>query len=325
MNRRRVLKHIFGVCTVYTVGLYPIDGLISSSSQDIDYYRNIRPNSAQISFLRRLSENYDFVCLGDKDHASPEIHMFASHPDTVSAIALPHKRHFFLERSPNFDNLFSEELTNSAFLEQCSEMRYSWVSDDNYYQAFCENLRLSIEQSGTRFVAIDQRRADGTGPYEKGSWFQRASSLPLRLSFRLQEAIYGKVSLISPSTFLSGLPSLINGQISNDTNTVEAIIDRAPGGGNIFFGASHFDDNRNWIFERYDMPHLLREAGFSVCVINIHMGSDHYPSWFLDDESDAQLEINVSDIGENGIIIKNSDLQGFLNDGMPETPEANFD
>lgn len=330
MNRRMALRSLF-VTGVYAAGLYPLDNMFGNSKGQAEFsdeenrrlisqHRSIGPNEDQIAFLERLSSEFDFVCLGDTYHAQLSITLFALHPDTVRALALGNKNHFFLERSPVNDWVFSGQLSDEDFLKECSELRNSWVDYDNYYHALCQNMQQSMNEDGTRFAPVDQRLADGE-LFERATLFTRALSFPYRQSSKLQKFLYGKKSIQSPSIMFTLSPLVFSGQILNDRDTAEEIIDLAPNGGTILYGAGHFDDNRNWLSQRHDMPYLLREAGFSVCVVNIN----HDFSRRSYNGSDADLSVLNPANNPSGIRINNPDFERFLDGNANAIDRSNQD
>jgi len=327
MNRRKALKRIskgcFGVC-LYTAGLYPLDELFFGEAnggkdfsplenrKKIDEYASISPNDAQLNFLRELSERYDYVLLGDTNHSRFEVNLFALHPKTVAALSSDTKQHYFIERSPSYDWVFSGQLERDQFLGECSDIRTSFVKDDSFYHALCENMNVSMQGGVINFVPVDQRFTVGKALFDNVTPIQRASLLPYKYSHELQGQLYGQTSILAPSMLLALAPPILSGQFTNDRDTTNAMIDIAPNGGVVLYGSGHFDDNYDWSFERQDMPYLLREAGFSVCVVNINLSAKHHLAWAFENGADADLDVFTSEDNPSGVSVNNPDLESIL-------------
>lgn len=332
MDRRAALRKIFYTSLgagAYVGGLYPIDdvvGLVAGkeersaeeSAHLLDGLKSIAPNASQLSFLERVASQHDFVGLGDNGHYNFAINLFALHPNATEAMVRGGKRTFFLERSPEHDHIFSDDLSEEDFLQECSKnIRSSWFSEDLVYDAMCENMNASMRDSGMDFVAIDQRFAGGTSPFEKGNFVQRALGYPAKLTSRFQEFVVGRRSILSPSVMISMTPYILSAEITNDRPTAHAMLEHSPDGGVVLFGSKHFDENKGWSFSRQDMPFVLREAGRSVCVVNIMMNDraakkrDH--SW---NHADADLYVFPSEDNPSGIRIYNPNLKPVLESAL---------
>jgi len=229
----------------------------------------------------------------------------------VSAVSRGGKKHFFVERSPAQEYIFDPAMSNEDYHASCSDaLANSWIIDENSMQHYCEVLRKSIEGTDVQFYAVDQRHRNNKSPFEQGDVVDVVLGLPVVASLSVQEFLTGHRSIGSLTVIATMMPSLwLGDELKNDQPTVVEMLDVAPNGGVVLFGAGYYKKNNNWSFKPQDMKRLLEAQGYSVCVVNIHK---HEPlrlsRIYRNYNSDADLIVFPSAQSPSGVIVHNSSL-----------------
>lgn len=158
-------------------------------------------------------------------------------------------------------------------------------------------------------MAVDQRHADGTRPFGK-------STVILDKLEEAQDFLFsGNTDGSAPTRMLAitALYYLYGDQLTDDTNTVNAIVEHESGGGVIFYGAKHYQYKQDSEGSAVDMRSLLEQQGYSVAVVNIHETEktrDTLNKYVFDSERGADIDFVVfPEEGHSGIHILNPEVE----------------
>ena len=297
---------------------------------DYNPEKKIEPNSVQLHFLQRLAEKNDFLCLGDTDHRTAEIQLFAKHPKLAAAFRRAGKTHYFLEVPPRNNEMFEQSIDKETFIaEGQKRLVGDWISSKEAREDICETLYESLSGSGVRFIAIDQRHTKEGSYLAKLSRTQKFLGYPIKQMVRLQEHIYGSVDMSAVTIKVVALPfllSLDNGIafLTDDRKTMEAIT-KETDNGIILYGAAHFSglegsDNKTI------MRNCLVDAGHTVCVVNLYPDEKTRQKDATRREArkeihspDAEIIVIPSDENEIGISINNPALEEDLRQSIEQS------
>ncbi len=304
LNRRSFLKYgglsaLFGGLAM--LGLKP-------EKKDYDPSREAKPNAIQLEILRRIAQQYDFVCLGDTGHGKAEIQQFARHPELVAAMASCGKTHYFMEIDPSENRLLSPEIEEQEFMVQCQENLVGvWMPPGEARENVCKTFSESIGTGQMEFHAVDQRYKEGHFAYDGFTTAQKMLRYPVAKAHALQRFLFGHQDL-TPTIKVLGLPFAFSvrperNPFIDDRNTLEAIKEISDNGV-ILYGAAHFDPAVS------DNPHalirLLHEDDISSCAVNIYKSpEDITPNTF-----DSMVDLVVFPDKENpaGVYIYNESI-----------------
>ncbi len=279
---------------------------------DYDPSKEVKPNAAQLEILKRIAQQYDFVCLGDTDHSIAEIQQFARHPELVAAMASCGKNHYFMEIPVSKDHLLSPGIDNREFIERCEEdLVGSWIVSDEARENVCDSFSASINGKKMVFMAVDQRHKKGNSPFGKLSLTQKITGMPLYAAYWVQNKLFGcigysftTISLTIPFAIATGgdLSFLADDRATADN--ISEITDN----GVILYGSGHY-----YNIEAGNPEHLmtrqLQEKGRSCCIVNIYKDEDHKLEDPRASASDVDIVVFPSKENPGGVYINNPDLK----------------
>lgn len=211
--------------------------IMASGNQKAVYDPSLQigPNEAQMSFLRHISDNYDFIALGDTNHGHAEINLYALNANLLGIFSAAGKLNYFIERYPSSAPLLQQEaVTSPDFQTKCQEeLIPSYIVSEQAITDLCNQWRNAVgAHPAIEFTPVDHR---------PGGFFS------------------------------SWLSVLIERYALDDTKAFDDIEERAHSGtgGVIFYGAGHFKGMHDWHGNPIDMRTLIEKAGYSIFVVNI--------------------------------------------------------
>ena len=282
------------------------------------------PNRYQLNFLKSVSKNCHYLCLGDTKHKRSEIHTFAFNGSFLKVLGDTGKKRFFIEFDPKNNKYLVPEISKEEFIEVCpNKFVGNWLYEDGEEELVCSSLYEAINsKTGIEFTAVDQRLSQGFGL----SFFDFVKLYPLLFTMSAQNLMHGAVDTDTAAYDLTDLlvsdktQKKFMSAVVDDTRTAEVInLYNEPSV--ILFGSGHFDGSAKiYTGKENGMNDLLKKLGKKTFVINIYRDEeDKLESISKKDKDklqnpDAEMFVVTSKQNPIGINIFNPELQHMYDD-----------
>ncbi|MBU0800942.1 MAG: TraB/GumN family protein [Alphaproteobacteria bacterium] len=302
---RRGLRAVFAAAAL--VGTYYV---MAPAEQSLGPDNDFGPNPVQQEFIRLVAQKYDYTLLGDTHHARARIGMFATHKDSVAAMAAGGDTRLFLEAGPGAQKYFDAVAQGSDKPENFSYRwadRNMWLCGADVKEAYNVNFEQSLSQNpDVKFTGVDQRHAAGTDANAAmdSTVFKLAIGVPL-VAYQLTYGCVTEKAFIPGAIVLAltGQAEQVFDSLIDDRDTTNQILSYPEKGGTIFYGAGHFGDKEGVI------KGLLQERGYSVGHVNVYL-----------DAKDAQNSIEPEENVPASLYVDEGDGDG-IHTTTPEMAE----